>query len=67
VVALIQYQALDNRGEELLDELERRSSKTSRRMPTGAREFHLLEGDVLDPVLDEIEPDWGSHVGRLTE
>ena len=65
----VQYEPLDDRGEELLDLLEERTGLSGRPLPnTRMREFADLgaERTNLDPDLTAIDLNWTDHVTRLT-
>lgn len=66
--AVIHYQTMDDRGEEILDELERSRKTSSDRLPAGERIYFLVNESPGDLVisLDEIDLDWREHIGRLT-
>lgn len=67
--AVIHYQAIDERGKEILDELERRSGLGSKQFPEGDRAYYLANENPADLAkwLDEIDQNWKEHVGRLTD
>jgi hypothetical protein len=69
MAGVLQYQALDDRGEVILDELEARLEVHSDRWADDRREFYVAAvGEVdLDPNLAAIDPDWEQHIARLTE
>ena len=60
--------AHDDRGEQILDELEERLGHGSERRDNGERSYFLTsKGGSLETViakLDEIAADWGEHVSR---
>jgi hypothetical protein len=68
MAAVIELVPDDERGTELLDELERRTQelpyKTNTR--TGARTYSLQSADTdgFDAILDRIDPDWREHLSR---
>jgi hypothetical protein len=68
VTAILHYQALDERGEQILDELEERLEMRSQRLEGGERSYYVVAtGAVdLDPNLAAIDADWNEHVVRLT-
>jgi hypothetical protein len=57
-----------DRGDEVLDELERRTGMQSERLDDGTRRYYLeddkADPDAFDPTLNEIRPDWHQHVER---
>jgi hypothetical protein len=70
MTGLLQYQPLDDRGNEILDELEARLDvKSDRWAGDGSREFYIAApGEVdLDPNLSAIDSNWEEHIARLTE
>lgn len=62
------FVAHDDRGEELLDELEERLGHGSERRDGGERSYFLVHkggsDEKLVQVLDEIAPDWGEHITK---
>jgi hypothetical protein len=68
MAAEIQLVPHDDRGLELLDELERQTEerpfKTNTR--TGARTYYLQSAgtDGFDAMLDRIEPNWRQYLSR---
>ena len=60
--------AHDDRGEQILDELEERLSHGSERRDNGERSYFLTaKGGSPDTVIEklaEIAPDWGEHISR---
>ncbi len=68
--SVLQYRALEDRGEELLDEVEREIGFGSRHMEAGVREYYLPEpgsGEKgIEPVLDRLDPHWGRTIDRVT-
>ncbi len=67
--AVIHYQTLDERGDQILDELERRTKSSSDRLEGGERIYFLIHEspDDLIKVLDQIDPNWPAHAGCLTD
>jgi hypothetical protein len=61
------FRALDDRGEEILDELERRTDRASERFEHGQREYHLDNAgpDGFDTVLNKHWPDRPEHVAKV--
>lgn len=57
-----------DRGDEVLDELERRTGIQSERLDDGTRRYYLeddkADPEAFDPTLNEIRPDWHQHVER---
>lgn len=69
MAAEIRLQPLNERGNEILDELEQRTEKLPfRRSGTGARDYWLEAQDVdtsgFDAMLDKIDAGWRDHVTR---
>jgi len=68
--SLLQYRALDDRGEELLDAVEQETATGSDRKGDGVREYYLPQPGSgergIEPVLDRLAPDWQQHVARIT-
>ena len=64
----IVFTAHDDRGEQILDELEDRLGHGSERRDNGERSYFLVaKGGSLDTMLEklnEIAPDWGEHISR---
>ena len=64
----IVFVAHDDRGEEILDELEERLGHGSERRDNGERSYFLTakagSAETLVETLDQIAPDWGEHVSR---
>lgn len=60
--------ANDDRGEQILDELEEQLGHGSERREDGERSYFLTaKAGSLETVvekLDEIAPDWGEHISR---
>jgi len=67
--AVVHYRATDDRGEQILDELEERLGTRSERLEAGERSFWVVAAGAvdLDPNLEAIHPTWEDHVQRLTE
>jgi hypothetical protein len=66
--SIFQLQALDARGEEILDALESRAPEVPvQPLEHGRREYHLNAAgpDGFDPLLKLIDPDWEEHVERV--
>jgi hypothetical protein len=68
VAGILHYQAIDDRGVEILDELEERRELSPRRLPAEERAYYIAaKGEVdLDPALTEIDSGWELHIARLT-
>ena len=68
MAGILHYQAIDERGIEILDELEERWELSPRRLPADERAYYIAaKGEVdLDPSLEEIDSGWELHVARLT-
>ena len=56
----------DDRGREILDELERRIAAWPEQLDDGTRRYYLdapdADVDAFDPMLDKIDPEWRYHV-----
>lgn len=65
---VLQYRAVDQRGEEILDALEEHWGAKRLDGEPETREFWVpAAGTVdLDPNLAAIDPTWAEHVERLT-
>lgn len=63
--------AHDDRGEEILDQLEEELRHGSERRDGGERSYFVTakggSPDTLVAKLDEIAPDWGEHISRQEE
>ena len=70
MTAVINLAPLDNRGREILDELQRQLDVAAEDLHDGARKFTLREPpetvNALDGPLDRIAPDWREHVENVT-
>ncbi len=70
MTALIYFRALDDRGEEILDELARLAGHGGAREDDGRRVFFAGSADALadslDTMLDSIDAGWREHVKRDT-
>jgi hypothetical protein len=68
VTAILHYRALDERGEQILDELEERLDTRSKRLEAGERSYYVVAAGAvdLDPNLAAIDAGWRQHVVRLT-
>jgi hypothetical protein len=68
--SILQYRALDARGEELLDEVEREIGIGPRQMENGIREYFLPtpgSGEKgIEPLLEQLDRGWDSHIDRVT-
>jgi hypothetical protein len=69
--SILQYQALDDRGEELLDQVEAQADLGSNDWRgERIREYHLPRSgsgkEGIQPLLATIEPNWQQHVARIT-
>lgn len=70
MAAQITLQPHDDRGREILDELEQETGELPFRTnnATGSREYYLNAQDVdtsgFDPMLDRIDADWRDHISR---
>ena len=69
--SILQYQALDDRGDELLDQVEEQADLgSSDWRGERIREYHLPQsgsGELgIEPLLASIEPDWQQYVARIT-
>lgn len=62
------FVAHDDRGEQILDELEEQILHGSERRENGERSYFVTAKagtpDTLVEKLDEIAPDWGEHISR---
>ncbi|HEV2785333.1 MAG TPA: hypothetical protein VGV67_03005 [Solirubrobacteraceae bacterium] len=60
--------AHDDRGEQILDELEDLLGHGSERRDNGERSYFLTakagSSETVVAKLDEIAPDWGEHISR---
>jgi hypothetical protein len=65
---LLQYRAVDERGDEILDVLEEHWGAVRVEGDERTREFWVpAAGEVdLDPNLDAIDPGWAEHIHRVT-
>jgi hypothetical protein len=66
-MAVIQLRPNDDRGFEILEELERQTKiRSSERLDDKTRSYLLDVEDAdeyaWDPMLDKIDPDWRDHV-----
>jgi hypothetical protein len=61
---------LDDRGEELLDRVERQIKIGSERRENGEREYWLAASGSgekgIEPILDSLDSAWPDHVQRIT-
>jgi hypothetical protein len=69
--AVVQLTALDDRGREIIAELEERTQERPREiLEDGTREYYLsahqVGPDGFDPMLDRIDSDWRDHLTRTT-
>ena len=59
----------DDRGREILDELEKRTELEPDRVDGGTRRYYLPAEDAeitsLDAELDKIDSDWRNHLANL--
>jgi hypothetical protein len=71
VAAIIVFRVHDERGVEILGELEERTDHRSTVTPDGGREYHLDAAEVgvdgFDPILDLIDSSWRDHLTRTDE
>jgi hypothetical protein len=72
VAAVIQLLPFDDRGREILNELEERTAQQPTEVrDDGAREYYLqahgVGVDGFDAMLNHIDPDWPEHVSRTTQ
>lgn len=60
--------AQDDRGEEILDELEEQLRHGSERREGGERSYFVTakggSPETLVATLDEIDPAWGEHISK---
>jgi hypothetical protein len=67
----VRFTPLDDRGREILDELEQQTHLGPYRTKeqTGERDYSViadgLDVEGFDPVLDRIDADWRRHLSRL--
>ena len=69
MTGILHYRALDERGEQILDQLEADNELSpNKRLEAGERAYYIVAvGAVdLDPALAMIDPAWEEHVARLT-
>jgi len=70
MAAIVVLKALDQRGEDILDEMESVTDTGSERLDHGKRRYSLLASyahrDAFDAILNEIAPGWTDHVANLT-
>lgn len=70
--AIVVYVPHDERGEEILDELERRTEhrSTASDYAPNARQYWVTGAEAhvhaFEPMLDGIDPDWAEHVTSPT-
>jgi hypothetical protein len=69
MAAVIALRPEDDRGREILDELEKRTEvQPEQVIDDGTRRYHLHGKGVyvssLDPMLDRIDLDWRDHVTK---
>ena len=62
--------ANDDRGREIVDELEKQTEmKPTEVMDDGTRRYYLIatyaDVDAFDPMLDKIDSDWRDHLTNL--
>lgn len=64
----IVFVAHDDRGEQILDELEEQIGHGSERRDNGERSYFLTakagSAETIVAKLDEIAADWGEHISR---
>ena len=70
MAAEIALRANDDRGREIVDELEKQTEvKPTEVMGDGTRRYYLSAMaagvDALDPMLDKIASDWRDHLTNL--
>ena len=70
MAAAITLAPLDDRGREILDELQRQLDVAWEDLHDGARKYTLLQSqatvNAFDAPLDRIAPDWREHVANVT-
>jgi hypothetical protein len=71
MTAVVQLTALDDRGREIIAELEERTQERPREISKdGTREYylsaHLVGVDGFDSMLDRIDSEWRDHLTRTT-
>ena len=69
--SILRYRALDNRGDDLLDQVEAQANLGSDDWRSERiREYHLPQSgsgeEGIEPLLSSIEPNWPPHVMRIT-
>jgi hypothetical protein len=69
--SILQYQALDDRGDDLLDQVEAQGNlKSDDWRGERIREYFLPQSgsgkEGIEPLLASIEPNWQQHVARIT-
>ena len=72
MAAVIQLTALDDRGREIIAQLEERTQEQPREISEdGTREYflsaHQVGVDGFDAMLDRIDRDWREHVSRTRD
>jgi hypothetical protein len=72
MAAIVVFRPFDERGDELLDELEDRTEMSPQEtLDDGSRSYSLSAHDVgvdgFDLMLDEIDPEWRQHLSRTAE
>jgi hypothetical protein len=60
----------DDRGREILDELEKRTKLQPEVLSDGTRRYYVsatdADVDALDPMLERIDPNWRDHITSAT-
>jgi len=59
----------DDRGGEILDELEKQTELKPEILPDGSHRYYLsatdADVDAFDPMLDKIDSDWRDHLTNM--
>ena len=70
MAAEISLSANDDRGREILDELEKRTEMRPMEVRDKTRRYYLNAADAhvgaFDSMLDKIDPNWRDHVNNWT-
>jgi hypothetical protein len=66
MTAVIALRPEDDRGKEILDELERKTDAKPQVIDDGTRRYSITaehsDVDALDRMLDTIDPGWRNHI-----
>ena len=67
--SIVTLRALDERGSEIIEELEKATQQAPTEVveATDERRYYLRSADVngFDAMLDRIDPNWAEHVARI--